>query len=259
MKRLLLTRIAVKRLRLAVSNVKPDIRKLAGRGLLFLQRQRARAERRFTSIEFAIRRQSRRYRRLIGPAVIVVLIGGSVVVALMLQNTIAQYFNAERFAALRNLLATTGGALIGATAIGFSVVMIAVQLNFARMPQGLFRKLSSDLRLLGAFAATFLLAIGVAALSLVPDNSWSAGVLIGAIWATLLILIMFFYGYRRALTLINPGVQLGLIVAEARSDLGRWTRRARRMAPLVDAQNDGAERPSGFDLPRLAFFQANPQ
>jgi hypothetical protein len=65
---------------------------------------------------------------------------------------------------LRNLFASIGGALGGATAIGFSVVMIAVQLNFARMPHGLFRKLSLDFRLLGAFAATFVLAIAVAGL-----------------------------------------------------------------------------------------------
>ena len=78
-------------------------------------------------------------------------------------HTFHAYFNPERFTLLRNLLATTGGALVGATAIGFSVVMIAVQLNFARMPHGLFRKLSSDIRLLGTFAATFLLAIGVSA------------------------------------------------------------------------------------------------
>jgi hypothetical protein len=172
----------------------------------------------------------------------------------MLQKSVGEYFNAERFAVMRNLFATTGGALIGATAIGFSVVMIAVQLNFARIPQDLFRKLSSDVRLLGAFAATFLLAIGVAGLSLVPDATWSVTSLIGGVWATLLILILFFYGYRRALALINPRVQLGLIVAEARADLSRWTRRAQRMAPLLEEQTQGPEQ-MAHDLPRLAFFK----
>jgi hypothetical protein len=88
------------------------------------------------------------------------------VLAHVFQTVVEAYFNPERFTLLRNLLATTGGALVGATAIGFSVVMIAVQLNFARMPHGLFRKLSSDFRLLGTFAATFLLAIGVSAFPL---------------------------------------------------------------------------------------------
>ena len=37
--------------------------------------------------------------------------------------------------------------------------MIAVQINFARMPYGLFRRLSSDFGLLAAFATTFLLAL----------------------------------------------------------------------------------------------------
>jgi hypothetical protein len=210
-------------------------------------------------IEFAIQALCRRHRRAIGMAVLAVLIAGSAALTPTLQNSVGAYFNVDRFAALRNLFATAGGALIGATAIGFSVVMIAVQLNFARIPQGLFRKLSSDFRLLGAFAATFLLAIGVAGLSLIPDANWSVASLIGGVWATLLILILFFYGYRRGLALINPHVQLGLIVTKARADLTRWARRAQRMAPLLEAQTQDAAPRTAHDLPRLAFLQANPQ
>jgi len=151
---------------------------------------------------------------------------------------------------------------VGATAIGFSVVMIAVQLNFARMPHGLFRTLSSDFTLLGTFGATFLLAIGVSALSLVPDASWSALASIGAIWASLLILIFFFYGYKRALDLINPVVQLRLIVANAQKDLRQWARRSQRMAPLLNVRvRDEADRDGRpeHDLSRMAFFRANPE
>ena len=147
--------------------------------------------------------------------------------------------------------------MIGATAIGCSVVMIAVQLNFARIPHGLFRRLSSDFRLLGAFAATFIIAILVAGLALIPDAGWSAIALVTVIWSTFLILLLFFYGYRRALALINPGIQLGIILAEARKDLRLWDRRARRMAPLLTVpEGDGGR--SRHDLQRLVFFQANP-
>ncbi len=231
------------------------------RGLSVAKRFLARAERRITLIRFGVQRPLRRHGRALVAAALAILIVVSVVLAPALQASIGAYFDVERFAVLRNLLATTGGALIGATAIGFSIVMIAVQLNFARMPHGLFRKLSSDFRLLGAFASTFLLAIGVSALALVPNATWSAVVLIAAGWATLLILILFFYGYRRALALINPAVQLGLIVNEALKDLRRWTRRAQHMAPLLDVpKNDAKNVPSStHDLPRLAFFQANPQ
>jgi hypothetical protein len=102
------------------------------------------------------------------------------------------------------------------------------------------------------------LLIRLAALALIPDATWSAVALIMATWGTLLILCLFFYGYRRALTLINPRVQLGIIVAEAQKDLRRWGRRAHRMVPLLNLPDDDPER-SSHDLPRVAFFQANPQ
>ncbi len=46
----------------------------------------------------------------------------------------------------------------------------------------MFRKLSSDLKLLGAFAATFVLAITVAALSPVLENSRLAITALLAAW-----------------------------------------------------------------------------
>jgi hypothetical protein len=177
------------------------------------------------------------------------------------QHSAESYFTIDRLTTLRNLLATIGGALVGATAIAFSVVMIAVQLNFARMPHGLFRRLSSDFRLLGAFAATFILAIGVAALSLMPDASWSATALLAATWSTVLILILFLYGYRRALDLINPVVQLRLIVAGAQKDMRAWVRGARRMAPLLELpdSNEQTNPPrSTHEMSLAAYFQANP-
>jgi hypothetical protein len=112
--------------------------------------------------------------------------------------------------------------------------------------------------LLGAFAATFVLAIVVAGLALIPNADWSSIALVALIWSTFFILLLFFYGYRRALALINPGIQLGIILAEARKDLRRWDRRARRMAPLLEVAEDDPGR-SRHDLQRLVFFQANPQ
>lgn len=184
----------------------------------------------------------------------------SYLLAPLVQTQLGAYFNLDRFAALRSLLGTIGGALVGATAIGFSVVMVAVQLNFARMPHGLFIRLSSDPRLLGAFAGTFLLAVGVSTLSLIPDAEWVAFALITAAWGTLLILILFLYGYRRALSLINPAVQLRLLVTDAQNDLGRWARRADRMAPLLKtaAKGNDDDDQSTRDLPRAVFYRSNP-
>lgn len=239
-----------------VQNDLPKLRVTARRHL-------ALTERRIILTRYTLQNRLARHGRVGTGIALVALILASYSFALAFQGVVESYFTADRLLLLRNLLATTGGALVGATAIGFSVVMIAVQLNFARMPHGLFRKLSSDFRLLGSFAMTFLLAIGVSALSLVPDASWTAVALISATWATILILLLFFYGYRRALDLINPTVQLRLVAATAQKDLRRWARRAQRMAPLVANAPASAEKEddhsSKHDLPRMAFFKANPQ
>jgi hypothetical protein len=197
-----------------------------------VKRRIAGFELRTIRLGFLLQNRFRRRGAAIVSILFLVFISASFLAAPKFQALTAAYLAGEKFGVLRNLLASVGGALIGATAIGFSVVMIAVQLNFARMPHGLFRRLSSDVRLLGSFAATFILAIGVSALSLVPDADWSAIALICALWQTVLILVLFFYGYRRSLDLINPTVQLNLVVGTAQRDLQRWSRRARRMAPL---------------------------
>src|SRR6202011_1423240 len=91
--------------------------------------------------------------------------------------------------------------------------------------------------------------------------SWAALSLIASIWGTLLILILFFYGYRRALELINPAVQLRLIVGGAQKELHQWGRRAERLAPLLNSPvgHEDDDPRSSHSLPRLAFFRANPQ
>jgi len=98
----------------------------------------------------------------------------------------------------------------------------------------------------------------VASLSLVPNSNWAAVAVVGAILATLLILTLFFYGYRRALVLINPDAQLGFIVSRANRDLQLWARRAKRAEPLLSTAEKKGLRDSTHDLPRVAFFNANP-
>ncbi|MEA2840780.1 MAG: hypothetical protein QOF41_2110 [Methylobacteriaceae bacterium] len=222
--------------------------------LLWLQ-----AERHAALLNLYIRPSIQRYGGRATVAFLLFLIVITAAIEPTIQAALGPYFDMERFSTLRNLLATMGGALVGATTIGFSIVTIALQLNFARMPHGLFRKLSSDSRLLAAFAATFVLALIVSTLALAPDASWAAVMVTGAIWAAVLILILFFYAYRRALALINPAVQLRLIATDAQKDLRRWARRAERMAPLLNADNRRDRSRADHDLSRVVFFQANPQ
>lgn len=245
-----------------ILHVKSSAGLLAARTARAVQRRFALFYRRANLVRSGLRRRMIAHRRITIIVTLAILIIVSAIFVLPLQHVTESYFSGDRLSLLRNLLATTGGALIGATAIGFSVVMIAVQLNFARMPHGLFRKLSSDFRLLGAFATTFILAIGVAAMSLMPDASWSALALLVATWSTVLILVLFLYGYGRALDLINPLVQLHVVVVSAQKDMRAWERGARRMASLLELPDQGERTNpsrSTHDTSRAAFFQANPQ
>ncbi|MEE9464109.1 MAG: DUF2254 family protein [Candidatus Neomarinimicrobiota bacterium] len=178
-----------------------------------------------------------------------------------LQNISDPYFsNAENFADFKTLLVILGGSLIGAAAIAFSLVMFAMQINVERMPYGLFRKFSSDGKLLGAFFATFLLSLIVAILSLIPDKSWAALAALIAGWGTALIIVTFLYAYRRALSLISPMKQLALVATDTRKNLQVWARRAKRIAPLLeDSRLETDKSDLGLrnthDLERAAFFQ----
>lgn len=180
-----------------------------------------------------------------------------------LQGALEPYFAAdEMFEGLRSLLLTLGGALIGATAIAFSLMVFAMQVNVERMPYGLFRKLSSDWRFLSAFAGAFLLAILVATLSLIPEKSWLATAVLGAGAGTFLILILFLYSYRRALSLISPMQQLRFLIEDAQKDMRVWVRRAQRAAPLIESPastetDQESPQRSAHDLKRMLYFQHN--
>lgn len=178
-----------------------------------------------------------------------------------LQGILEPSFATEaQLALLRSLFLTLGGALIGAAAIVSSLVLFAMQVNIERMPHGLFRRLSADRRLLSAFTATFLLAVAITGLSLVQEPKRVGVVVFAAFWGTAIILGLFFYGYRRALILVNPVRQLGMVVGRTRRELRAWARRAKRAAPLL---SDGSRPPQSspcspqHDLTRAAYFQIN--
>lgn len=163
-------------------------------------------------------------------------------------------------ASLGSFLLTLGGALIGAAAIVSSLVLFAMQVNVERMPHGLFRRLSADRRLLSAFAATFILAVIIASLSLNVSQQRVGAIIFTAFWGTAIILGLFLYGYRRALILVNPAQQLKMVVRQTQRELRAWVRRAKRAAPLF---SDGSQPPqtnsylSQHDLARTAYFQVN--
>lgn len=210
-------------------------------------------------IQFKLRQYRIRYG---GAAILAILFSASLYLSPNLQAFLnSQYATKEAAQALQGLLLNAGAALIGATAIVTSLVLFAMQVNIERMPHGLFRRLSSDGRLLGAFAGAFLLAIGITSLSTFMDHFLLAQVVLAAGWAVFLVLLLFWYSYRRSLALINPLQQLRILVEDTRKELRIWDRRARRARPLLEADESpaigSAPTESTYDLARVEYFQVN--
>ncbi len=180
-----------------------------------------------------------------------------------LQTHFEPYFSElGRLDSIRSLFLTLGGALIGATAIAFSLIMFAMQVNVERMPHGLFRKFSSDVKLLGSFAATFSLAVSITGLSLIPDKSWVAGAIVATAWCSMLTVLLFVLAYRRALGLISPTKQLNLVVADAKKNFNVWDKAVKRTTPIfrqnaITEEGDEGVR-NKYDMYRITYFQLYP-
>jgi hypothetical protein len=197
----------------------------------------------------------------LGLLFLLVLVAISVLFSPALQSYFEPYFSVQdRLDSIRALFLTLGGALIGGTAIAFSLIMFAMQVNVERMPHGLFRKFSSDSKLLGAFVATFTLAVLIAGLSLIPDNSWVLAATVTSIWCSLLIILLFVLAYRRALDLISPTMQLGLVVADTKKNFKIWDRAIKRTTPIFrkNAINEEEEIRIKHDMDRATYFQLHP-
>lgn len=204
-----------------------------------------------------------RYRSVAFSTALLLLVSASAYLSPIFQTTLeSHYETAQALEGLSNLILNLGSALIGAAAIVTSLVLFAMQVNIERMPHGLFRRLSGDLKLLGAFALAFLLAIGVATLSTFVTQSRLAHIVLATFWSVVLILLSFMYAYGRALALVNPLKQLRMLVQDTKNDLRSWARRAQRAMPLLEPEEsesaeEGANGNSTHDVARAAFFQLN--
>ena len=204
-----------------------------------------------------------KYKLVLTALFLFVLIVTSWVLAPKLHSVLEPYFSVQdRFDGFQTLLVTLGGALIGATAIAFSLIMFAMQVNVERMPYGLFRKFSSDPKLLCSFAITFVFAIAITCSSLIPDKSWVTLATLGAMWSSVFILIFFLIAYRRALNLISPTKQLSILVADTKKNLDVWARAAQRATPLIKSQKEKKDEDQGqrfeHDMEKTTYYQLNP-
>ena len=157
--------------------------------------------------------------------------------------------------------------MIGATAIVASFVLFAMQVNVQRLPHGLFRRFSSDVRLLGAFGASFAFAIAGAALSLIQDPSYAAMMVLLGIGAAAIVLRLLFGAFQRSLVLVNPIEQIKLVQASADRQARIFERRLNWIVPLIEQPqsrrstdtetNEKIENGKGIDPIRWSVLRAN--
>ena len=103
-------------------------------------------------VQYRLEQYRRRYAVIAILAVLILLVAVIFYVSPPLQAALEPHFTTEDAVhGLQRLLLNVGTALIGVAAIVTSLVLFAMQVNIERMPHGLFRRLSTDRRLLGAF------------------------------------------------------------------------------------------------------------
>lgn len=180
-----------------------------------------------------------------------------------LQISYSEFFStSENIAGLKSLMTGTSSALIGATAIAFSLILFSMQVNIERMPHGLFRRLSSDWVLLSTFIGSFIAALTVGVTSLAPLPSRAAMVVWVSAWCIIIILSLFILAYRRALKLISPTAQLEIMVHETSAELRRWGIRCNRARPIIENARKKANieinTNKDFDDVKFEYFNINP-
>ncbi|MDD2272217.1 MAG: hypothetical protein PHP95_15760 [Desulfuromonadaceae bacterium] len=223
-----------------------------------LPRKTALAWQHFYRIRYRVLVWKSRHGLIAGLAGVGVIIFASAVLAPHLQRALQPYLaEKDSLGNIRSLFLNIGSALVGASAIAFSLVVFAMQINVERMPHGLFRRLSSDRIILLSFIGTFLIAISIATLSLIPSVPWAGRAIIGASWGVILLFSLFLTAYKRALQLINPLQQLRLVVKKSGQEMKAWDCRARRDAPLLKEPESIKDDDVTYDIPRAVFFQAN--
>lgn len=201
--------------------------------------------------------------RLTAVLALLICIAASLWASTLLQSVLSPYLSNQaqnNLSNLRSLLLNVGSAMIGASAIAFSLVVFAMQVNVERMPHGLFRRFSTDTRIIASFAGTFIIAIAIACSSLIPDATWAAIAIVGAAWGVIIVFLLFLNAYRRALVLINPLQQLNLIVSGADRSLQSWVKRTKRITPLLklDAPSDDSSSRSKHDMARITYLGLHP-
>jgi len=179
----------------------------------------------------------------------------------MLQDFLAAYFSQGlAIENLRGLILGAGTALIGASVIISSFVLYAIQVNIERMPHKMFRQFSQDIWLLGILTLAICTAIALSSLSAFLDEDNMALLLVAAVWLVFSLFMLYWHAYRRALVLVSPREQLGILAQDNSKELRRWDKQSNRAELRIRYKHsgDGAEHGDhDLDQKRVDFFSAN--
>ena len=158
---------------------------------------------------------------------------------------------------LSNLFLNTGTALIGASAIVFTLIIFTLQVNIERMPYGLFNTLSSDKKILISFILTILLSLSIAIFSVLIDQ-WNKE-LFSFLYLLFIssIVNLFLLAYKRALHLINPIKQLDLLKDISIKDMDYYLKIYKKIATSIVINQIEKDTYSKHDLRKYYFFRNN--
>lgn len=160
-----------------------------------------------------------------------------------------------------SLLLTIGGALIGFTAIVFSLLLFSLQTNIQRLRYLDFHKFSTDKKIFTQLLSCFLIAIAIAGSSLVKNQNISGQTLVIVVWLILLFIVLLYQSYKRALILVNPIEQINLILRYSSKQHNKWDKAIQRALVVNNRLSKSAplQEQSDFDGLRYAHVSAYPE
>ncbi|CAH6907736.1 conserved membrane hypothetical protein [Vibrio chagasii] len=163
-------------------------------------------------------------------------------------------------AQVSSLLLTIGGALIGFTAIVFTMLLFSLQTNIQRLRYLDFHKFSTDKNIFIQLLSCFLIAITIAGSSLVKNQNIQGQTLVIAVWLILLFIVLLYQSYKRALILVSPIEQINLILSYSSKQHNKWDKAIQR-ALVVNRFSESAplQEQTDIDSLRYAYVSAYPE
>ena len=164
---------------------------------------------------------------------------------------------------LKNIAISIGSALIGLSILSFSLVMVAMQITVDKLPNELFRRFNDDLKLKFYFVLMFFISLGVTGSSLFLTQETIKTISSILMFLIIFMLYMIFSTYKRASQLIDPVLQMKILMKDLEKYTKQFEKMYKRHIPIlktcvasnkdIDAE-DESEHP---DMLRLMYIRNN--